>query len=74
MDKGTAEDFIKDLQEENHRLHQAIANLCAEMVLLESDADNYKRGVLHLFSCKEELCRDCSNFWLSAKTEDREPF
>jgi hypothetical protein len=74
MDKGTTRDFIQDLQEENARLHQAIANLCAEMVLLESDADNYKRGLLHMFTCGDLLCRDCSNYWLSAKTEDREPF
>jgi chromosome segregation ATPase len=43
MDIGTATDFIKDLQEENHRLHQAIANLCNEMVVLESERDDLQR-------------------------------
>ena len=37
MDHGTTRDFIEDLQQENARLHQAVANLCAEVVLLESD-------------------------------------
>jgi hypothetical protein len=74
MDEGTTRDFIQDLQEENARLHQAIANLCAEMVLLESDADNYKRGMLHMWTCYEAMCRDCWNYWSSAKTENTEPF
>jgi chromosome segregation ATPase len=43
MDIGTATDFIKDLQEENARLHQAIANLCNEMVVLESELDDLQR-------------------------------
>jgi chromosome segregation ATPase len=43
MDIGTTTDFIKDLQEENHRLHQAIANLCNEMVVLESERDDLQR-------------------------------
>jgi predicted RNase H-like nuclease (RuvC/YqgF family) len=43
MDIGTATDFIKDLQEENARLHQAIANLCNEMVVLESERDDLQR-------------------------------
>jgi hypothetical protein len=33
----------KDLQEENARLHQAIANLCNEMVVLESERDELQR-------------------------------
>jgi len=41
-------DFIKDLQEENHRLHQAIANLCNEMVVLESELQELERIVLRL--------------------------
>jgi chromosome segregation ATPase len=43
MDHGTTQDFIKDLQEENARLHQAIANLCNEMVVLESERDDLQR-------------------------------
>jgi cell division protein FtsB len=43
MDSGTALDFIKDLQEENARLHQAIANLCNQMVVLESERDDLQR-------------------------------
>jgi DNA-binding GntR family transcriptional regulator len=43
MDIGTANDFIQDLQEENARLHQAIANLCNEMVVLESERDHWRR-------------------------------
>ena len=42
MDIGTATDYIKDLQEENGRLHQAIANLCNEMVVLESERDEWR--------------------------------
>jgi hypothetical protein len=66
MDIGTTNDFIKDLQEENARLHQAIANLCNEMVVLESEAEHYKKASIHLFSCAVELCGECSAFWLSA--------
>jgi predicted nucleic acid-binding Zn-ribbon protein len=43
MDAGTTRDFIQDLQEENARLHQAIANLCNEMVVLESERDELQR-------------------------------
>jgi chromosome segregation ATPase len=43
MDQGTTTDFIQDLQEENARLHQAIANLCNEMVVLESERDELQR-------------------------------
>jgi hypothetical protein len=43
MNQGTTRDFIQDLQEENARLHQAIANLCNEMVVLESDRDDLQR-------------------------------
>jgi chromosome segregation ATPase len=43
MDSGTAQDFIQDLQEENARLHQAVANLCNEMVVLESERDDLQR-------------------------------
>jgi phage shock protein A len=43
MDQGTTKDFIQDLQEENARLHQAIANLCNEMVVLESERDDLQR-------------------------------
>jgi hypothetical protein len=46
MDIGTATDFIKDLQEENARLHQAIANLCNEMVVLESERDELERRIV----------------------------
>jgi len=48
MDHGTARDYIKDLQEENHRLHQAIANLCNEMVVLESERDELERKLERL--------------------------
>jgi chromosome segregation ATPase len=43
MDIGTTQDFIHDLQEENARLHQAVANLCNEMVVLESERDDLQR-------------------------------
>jgi hypothetical protein len=66
MDQGTTRDFIQDLQEENARLHQAIANLCNEMVVLESEAEHYKKAAIHLFSCAVEMCAECSTFWLSA--------
>jgi hypothetical protein len=66
MDQGTTRDFIQDLQEENARLHQAIANLCNEMVVLESEAEYYKKASIHLFSCAVELCGECGAFWLSA--------
>jgi hypothetical protein len=46
MDIGTATDFIKDLQEENARLHQAVANLCNEMVVLESERDELERRIV----------------------------
>jgi hypothetical protein len=46
MDIGTANDFIKDLQEENARLHQAIANLCNEMTVMESDITHW-RNIAH---------------------------
>ena len=48
MDQGTTRDFIQDLQEENARLHQAIANLCNEMVVLESELQELERTVLRL--------------------------
>jgi hypothetical protein len=66
MDQGTTQDFIQDLQEENARLHQAIANLCNEMVVLQSEAEYYKKASIHLFSCAVELCGECGAFWLSA--------
>jgi hypothetical protein len=66
MDSGTARDFIQDLQEENARLHQAIATLCNEMTVLESEAQHYKKASIHLFSCAVEMCGECSAFWLSA--------
>jgi ribosomal protein L18E len=50
MDIGTATDFIKDLQEENARLHQAIANLCNEMVVLESEVGNWQKIAGRLFN------------------------
>jgi ribosomal protein L18E len=46
MDAGTTRDFIQDLQEENARLHQAIATLCAEMTVLESEVSNW-RNIAH---------------------------
>jgi hypothetical protein len=46
MDAGTTRDFIQDLQEENARLHQAIATLCAEMTVLESEVGNW-RNIAH---------------------------
>jgi hypothetical protein len=46
MDAGTARDFIQDLQEENARLHQAVANLCNEMVVLESERDELERRIV----------------------------
>jgi hypothetical protein len=66
MDAGTTRDFIQDLQEENARLHQAIATLCAEMTVLESESDYYKKASIHLFSCATELCAECSAYWLQA--------
>ena len=42
-DKQTLSDMVEDLQEENARLHQAIANLCNEMVVLESERDDLQR-------------------------------
>jgi hypothetical protein len=50
MDNGTARDFIQDLQEENARLHQAIANLCNEMVVLESDLGNWQKIAARLYN------------------------
>jgi hypothetical protein len=46
MDAGTTRDFIQDLQEENARLHQAVANLCNEMVVLESERDELERRIV----------------------------
>ena len=50
MDSGTARDFIQDLQEENARLHQAVANLCNEMVVLESERDQWRTMAQHLYN------------------------
>jgi len=50
MDTGTTRDFIQDLQEENARLHQAIANLCNEMVVLESEVGNWQKIAGRLFN------------------------
>ena len=50
MDIGTTQDFIQDLQEENARLHQAIANLCNEMVVLESEVGNWQKIAGQLFN------------------------
>jgi hypothetical protein len=50
MDIGTTQDFIHDLQEENARLHQAIANLCNEMVVLESDLGNWQKIAARLYN------------------------
>jgi ribosomal protein L18E len=50
MDQGTTRDFIQDLQEENARLHQAIANLCNEMVVLESEVGNWQKIAGRLFN------------------------
>jgi hypothetical protein len=50
MDIGTTQDFIQDLQEENARLHQAIANLCNEMVVLESEVGNWQKIAGRLFN------------------------
>ena len=66
MDIRTTQDCIHDLEEENARLLQAIVNLCNEMVVLESEAEHYKKASIHLFSCAVELCGECSAFWLSA--------
>jgi len=46
MDAGTTRDFIQDLQEENARLHQAVANLCNEMVVLKSERDELERRIV----------------------------
>jgi hypothetical protein len=43
MNTGTTNGYIKDLQEENHRLLQAIVNLCNEMIVLESERDDLRR-------------------------------
>jgi hypothetical protein len=50
MDIGTTQDFIHDLQEENARLHQAIANLCNEMVVLESDLGHWQKIAARLYN------------------------
>jgi ribosomal protein L18E len=50
MDAGTTRDFIQDLQEENARLHQAIATLCAEMTVLESEVGNWQKIAGRLFN------------------------
>ena len=50
MDKGTQKDWIEDLLEENARLHQAIANLCNEMVVLESEVGNWQKIAGRLFN------------------------
>jgi hypothetical protein len=50
MDTGTTRDFIQDLQEENARLHQAIANLCNEMVVLESEVGNWQKIAARLYN------------------------
>jgi hypothetical protein len=50
MDQGTTRDFIQDLQEENARLHQAIANLCNEMTLMESDLGNWQKIAGRLYN------------------------
>jgi hypothetical protein len=50
MDNGTARDFIQDLQEENARLHQAVANLCNEMVVLESDLGHWQKIAARLYN------------------------
>jgi ribosomal protein L18E len=50
MDQGTTRDFIQDLQEENARLHQAIANLCNEMVVLESEVGNWQKIAARLYN------------------------
>ena len=43
MDNGTAKDFIEDLQQENHRLHQALGVMAGEMVLLEADLAHWRK-------------------------------
>jgi hypothetical protein len=50
MDQGTTRDFIQDLQEENARLHQAVANLCNEMVVLESDLGHWQKIAGRLYN------------------------
>jgi hypothetical protein len=50
MDQGTARDFILDLQEENARLHQAIANLCNEMTVMESELGKWQKIAGRLFN------------------------
>jgi hypothetical protein len=50
MDKGTQKDWIEDLLEENARLHQAVANLCNEMVVLESEVGNWQKIAGRLFN------------------------
>jgi ribosomal protein L18E len=50
MDQGTTRDFIQDLQEENARLHQAIANLCNEIIVLESEVGNWQKIAGRLFN------------------------
>jgi hypothetical protein len=50
MDIGTATDFIKDLQEENARLHQAIANLCGEMTVMESELGHWQKIAARLYN------------------------
>jgi signal transduction protein with GAF and PtsI domain len=50
MDQGTARDFILDLQEENARLHQAVANLCNEMTVMESELGQWQKIAGRLFN------------------------
>ena len=50
MDQGTARDFIQDLQEENARLHQAIANLCNEMTVMESELGHWQKIAGRLYN------------------------
>lgn len=50
MDHGTTQDFIKDLQEENARLHQAVANLCGEMTVMESDLGHWQKIAARLYN------------------------
>jgi hypothetical protein len=50
MDQGTTRDFIQDLQEENARLHQAIANLCNEMTVMESELGQWQKIAGRLYN------------------------
>jgi hypothetical protein len=53
MDNGTSKDFIEDLQQENHRLHQALGVMAGEMVLLEADLAQWRKKCQRIINAVE---------------------